>query len=344
MNLLEFLIPTYKRLDGAVVAARSIACQILEERLEKCVSIRIVDDKSPNFSMEAITNALSVYSVCIDIQVNKLNKGMSQNIFDMVRSSEASFCTVLTDDDWLFPGALSEIIKYLQEIDDKSNDGGLFTPRCSYLETGELVSVVCKPFNRDKLIPSGPVAAIRYCHNGFVLTGFIFRPRLMAIDDWRKNIDNSFFPIINFWGVLSASPILFVDKNWFRHTVLNVCHWEAWGAGKSEQGRRLYSDYMDAIGYVADRSWQASRSSISRLGVFCYEITNYSRQMQSYLLSPDVNILQVSRIIRKKTAFWIVVSVSPFILVYVVGRTAMVRLLKSFLKSVGIPWAQILLR
>jgi glycosyltransferase involved in cell wall biosynthesis len=344
MKLLEFLIPTYKRPDSVVDAAVSIAQQILQEHLEDAVAIRIVDDGSPGFSKNAISNALLEYSSCIVIEVNKYNKGMSRNIYDMVKSSRSKFCTVLTDDDLLFPGALSRIVSHLTKLADDLRIGGLFTPRYSYQESGELYCVVCNPFKRDTLLDPGPVASIKYCHNGFILTGFIFRPQFMASDDWILNIDNSFFPVINFAAILSFSSILYVNENWFRHIVLNVCHWEDWGASSTQQRHRLYLDYMDAIGFISNRSWQDANSLSSRLGVARYEIINYLRQIKDYLLSKDANIFRVSSLVRAKLSYWFATFLAPCLLVYSLGRIIMIRLLRVFASFVGIPWTRFLLR
>jgi hypothetical protein len=53
-HLIEFLIPGYKRFDGAVFACISLAKQIADNKLQDFVRIRLVDDASPGFSEEEI--------------------------------------------------------------------------------------------------------------------------------------------------------------------------------------------------------------------------------------------------------------------------------------------------
>jgi len=279
--LIEFLIPSYKRFEGTIVAANSIYRQIIESDLINEVRITIVDDASPDVTVDRLAGRLNMNSCDIEIRKNKNNKGMSRNIYDMVSGSCATFCTVLTDDDWLAAGCLSDMVKHLKSIEFDDDIGGIFTPRYSYLENGQLHCVVCKPFASDRLIKPGSLSAIRYCSNGFILTGFIFRPKLFASKNWQDNIDNGYFPVINYAFISSRFSIKFVNRKWFHHTVLNHCHWDAWGASSKEQYRRLYGDYMDAISYIAINLPEIPFFRISRIAFMGYEIKNYLHSMMA---------------------------------------------------------------
>jgi hypothetical protein len=332
-RLLEFLIPAYKRFDGAINAAQSVARQIRAHSLDKLVTIRIVDDASPGFSSIDMAKALSEWKDYVQIGANPSNKGMSLNIYDMVASSTAKFCMILTDDDWLFTGALPEIAACLDSIAGRPDIGGIFTPRYSYLEDGSLHCVVCRPYKHDKLIDPGPANSLRHCHNGFILTGFIFRPNLMAKEEWRENIQNSFFPVINFWGILRSYSVLFIDRNWFQHTVLNVCHWEAWGEGPKQQRRRLYSDYMNAISFMAQRS-VSEPGSIPRLAaIFAFETINYVRQIVSYLQTPSSNMFWISSHVVNRKAFWLAAYLARVQVLYLCLRRTLGHPLKALLKA-----------
>jgi len=260
---------------------------------------------------------------------------MSLNIFDMVASSTSEFCTILTDDDWLFSGALPEIIGYLDQFADGSDVGGIFTPRYSYLEDGSLNCVVCQPFKTDNLLSPGPVNSLKYCHNGFILTGFIFRPSLMARAEWRENIHNSFFPVINFGAILRTHPILFVNRNWFQHTVLNICHWEAWGDGPMEQRRRLYADYMDAIAFMAQRSSRGAGSFLALLAIFVFEIDNYLSQILVYLQTPGGDISFTRPGVANRQAFRLAAFLATVLVINLRFRRSFGRPLRALLKGAG---------
>ena len=135
------------RSDGALKAALSIASQIRYYSLEGKVSISITDDASPNFTESKFNHSLSSYTDVISFSSNPLNKGMSGNIYEMVSSSSGIFCTVLTDDDWLQPGVLLDILNHLEMLVEFPNIAGIFTPRYSYLEDGNFLyclSPFCK--------------------------------------------------------------------------------------------------------------------------------------------------------------------------------------------------------
>jgi hypothetical protein len=336
LPLLEFLIPAYKRFDGAINAAKSVARQIRSHSFDECVIIRIVDDGSPGFSSADMTGALSEWKGYVRIEANSSNKGMSLNIYDMVASSAAKFCTILTDDDWLFTGALSEIVAFLHSVADRPDIGGIFTPRYSYLEDGTLNCVVCRPYKHDRLLHPGPASSLRHCHNGFILTGFIFRPSLMAKEEWRVNIQNSFFPVINFWGILRNYSVLFVDRNWFQHTVLNVCHWEAWGDGPKQQRRRLYSDYMDAIAFMAHRSVAEARSIPEFAAISAFETIDFYRQIVSYLPTPGIDVFCVGPGVVRRRAFWLALFLAHVKVFYLYLRRLLGRPLKALLNAGGL--------
>ena len=312
--LLEVLIPAYKRFDGCVFAARSVAEQIREFALEEMVKIRIVDDASPGASVVALEQSLAKWGDVIKISRNQKNKGMSANIYQMIESSDAEFCTILTDDDWLHSMALPQIVSKLKDLVVDASVGGLYTPRYSYLENGDLHCVVCKTFSVDTLIPPGPLNSLRFCDEGFILTGFIFRPSVMAKAAWSEKIENSFFTVLNFSEILCSWSLLFVNRNWFHHTVLNECHWESWGKDESAQRNRLYRDFVEVISFLADRRIAKSSSVVHTFRLMLCEVSQYRRQILAYFHDLNrlpsrgwisLNYFLVDGSINYKPQFWV---------------------------------------
>ena len=315
--ILQFLIPTYLRSDGALKAALSIASQIRYYSLEGKVSISITDDASPNFAESKFNHSLSSYTDVISFSSNPRNKGMSGNIYEMVSSSSGIFCTVLTDDDWLQPGVLLDILNHLEMLVEFPNIAGIFTPRYSYLEDGNLHCIACRPFTKNKILSAGTLNSLRYCFNGFILTGFIFRTSLMAKYEWMANYENAYFPVINFSSILRTHSLQFVDKNWFHHTVLNLCHWESWGDSEIKQMRRLYTDYIDAIAFLAHRCSQPHVPLFTSLGIFLVELKEYSRQIYLYSRTENSYLSYSSHLVRKRHAFRLSLLLSPlYILIF----------------------------
>lgn len=309
--LLEVLIPAYKRPQEVLIAAVSVVGQVIEHSLQQEVSVRVVDDASPGFSCRQVMDSFGGLEETIEVSGNHTNLGMSRNIYHMVASSKAEFCTVLTDDDWIIDGALIEIVEQLRTIVSKREIGGLFTPRYSYLDTGELHCVECRPFSQARLVKGGSVPAIKYARNGFILTGFIFRPNYFAQREWADNVDNAFFPIINLGIVLFRYDLIFIDREWFHHTVLNTCHWEDWGAERFAQEKRLYKDYMEAFYSLARYLRNMETRKIRKIAITYYELANYLGQLSRSNLPLVSKIIGLSEVNRRSPAFMATVLIYP---------------------------------
>lgn len=292
---LEFLIPSYKRQKTLVRAILSITNQVKQFSLVDRVSITVVDDCTPNFKCSEIEKNIPVLSEITSIKSNSYNKGMSLNIRDMILESSADFACILTDDDYLQPNSLIDIISFIDRLDNYEKErnvkiGSFFTPRYSYLEDGSLQCVVCKPFQKDTLIPRGSISSIRYLHNGFILTGLFFRPKLINFDLYNKNIDNTYFPVIYFSDLLLNYDCFFVNRNWFFHTVFNECHWEAWGKTNYERRVRIYNDYMKAVTVCTRISIEHDKVNTNncthyfrKVILLIEELKNYRNQIKSVI-------------------------------------------------------------
>jgi len=304
LKTLEFLIPSYKRPHTVIEAVKSVALQVEKLQLSSRVKITIVDDCSPNINSSEMINNISAFSSFVTFKQNTVNKGMSLNIRDMVANSDADFCTILTDDDRLQPDSLKQIIETIDKIDKNDSNSlisSFFVPRYSYLEDKSLNCIVCQPFEEDTLIKASPLNSIKNLHNGFILTGLFFRPKLINFNLWDDNIENSFFPVIYFADLLLNYDCLFINKNWFIHTVLNECHWDSWG--KTEQARqaRLYKDYMKAVTVSSQRAISRLSGMLTIIPLWKEEFICYQRQIECNIqkLNPNdrkINPLTFSRI------------------------------------------------
>ena len=331
--LLEFLIPTYKRFDGALYASASILSEIIQYNLQSVVLVTVCDDASPEFDATQFASALNQLcnlcnrNIALNISVNSVNKGMSRNIYDMVRSSQARYCTIITDDDLLFKDALPSILATLLRLG--KGFSGVFTPRYSYLSSGELYCIECNIARQEKAIVGSPSSTLYHCRNGFILTGFIFNPQHIDYDLWMDHIENAYFPVIYFASLLWKSALLYIPKKWFQHTVLNPCHWESWGADQSEQYLRLYRDYLDSLmityDFVAAQKLlplESIKVRLILLFLLCREFA--STKYSPCLLWHGLSVKARSRLFAK-TAYMLyltgLVSCYPFIILLRTSKT-----------------------
>jgi hypothetical protein len=299
---LDIIIPCFKRPQGAVVAATSVLRQIKQYDVADQVNLIIWDDSTPGLDIGYFAQSLSDFDGLFRLGQNNANKGMSGNIYDLVSSSKSTFCTILTDDDWLEDDSLPEILDEIGAITASDNlahqlyIGAFFVPRYSYLEDGSLHCIECKPFACDSLIPPSPWNVMRYCRNAFILTGLFFRPALVNLSLWQTHKANSFFPLFYYSSIAISSHVKFLDRKWLHHTCLNLCHWEAWGETDLQRYSRLHSDYLRALVMIAHI--YPSTTLRSRLACTKYLWQALVEQLRSYVGPRQrqfVIVLSVSR-------------------------------------------------
>ncbi len=284
---IEFLIPTYCRLDGSIEAVHSILDQLDLLPPGVSLSIRLQDDASPGLSDDDFYRRTQHLPAVVSRMKNKANLGMSANIKSLLASSKADFCTVLTDDDKLHANVLGEIaseLLALRQADGRFAAAALFVPRYSYLEDGSLYCIVCDPCLDDQIITPSLTSAMIYADNGFVLTGLFLRPQKINYSLWDSKLENAFFPVIYLGDILLNEPVAYRNRNWFIHTVLNLCHWDRWGKTNQQRQARLCHDYLEALAVLREQSQHRYPSSSGKeYRQFSKAITTaYRRQVNGY--------------------------------------------------------------
>ena len=264
---LTFLIPTYKRPKLCARAVNSVLSQITAANAQ-FIHILVCDDASPDFSPSNLISLLNIpkktkYSN-LQIKVNSSNLGMSANILHLVDNIDTDYYTILTDDDFLLPFALEQIITVMSLIKD-SPIYSFYVPRHCFTDDGSAHSIECQSSQEAlKLHPSSPSSSIQFSRNAFILTGH-FYSRHTPTSLWRQHIDNSFFPVLHYAESLLNNPSLFLNKNWFSHTVDNECFWESWGSTSYQQNLRLYSDFLSARHLVFCHALKATQKTYQYL-------------------------------------------------------------------------------
>jgi hypothetical protein len=181
---------------------------------------------------------------------------MNQNIKHMLQES-ASFSEyqlIITDDDYLQPKILDEIVQFLSEQRQNCNPVPvIWTPRHSYTENGNLNCIVCSSFEISRQITPSALNTGCYMHNGFVLSGIILRADCIDYEFWQEYSSNAYFPVIFMGDFIFRMGAYYWNKNIVHHTVLNECHWESWGKNDFYIEARLFTDYVNAFSVMARR-------------------------------------------------------------------------------------------
>lgn len=253
-KLLTICIPTYKRPFTLRRCIDSVVSQIEEYALSESVDIYVTNDASPDDT----ANVLLAYASLSYFKgvTREQNLGMNVNIkymlFEVARKS--IFQLIITDDDYLQPIILGEIVEFLRvQQNDSKRTPAIWTPRYSYTEDGKLHCVVCNPFNDSHLVKPSAANAGKYMNNGFVLSGLILRADCIDYEFWEQYRENAYFPMIFLGDLLFRSGAYYWNSNIVHHTVLNECHWERWGKNDVVINLRLFADSINAYGIMAGR-------------------------------------------------------------------------------------------
>ena len=253
-KVLTICIPTYKRPITLKHCIDSIVSQVEKYGLASSIDICVVNDASPDNTSEVIAEYeyLDYFSA-----VNReYNLGMNINIKLMLSevSKKSEYQLIVTDDDYLQPDVLDEIVTFLSKRREKnSKEAAIWTPRYSYTETGGLHCVVCDTFNESRNIEPSIANSSKYMLNGFVLSGLIIRASHIDYKFWETYDTNAFFPMIFVGDLIMKDGAYFWRKNIVHHTVLNKCHWERWGNNDLLIELKLLSDSLNSYTILATK-------------------------------------------------------------------------------------------
>ena len=224
------------------------------------------------------------------------------------------FCTVLTDDDWLQPGVLLDILNHLEMLAEFPNIAGIFTPRYSYLEDGNLHCIACRPFTKNKILSAKSIKFIEILFQWIYPYWFYFSyiPSWPSTNGWPITKMYTFL-FINFSSILRTHSLQFVDKNWFHHTVLNLCHWESWEILKSSRCVAYILTTLMLLPFLPIVALSHMYPLFTSLGIFLVELKEYSRQIYLYSRTENSYLSYSSHLVRKRHAFRLSLLLSPLL-------------------------------
>jgi len=285
MCLLSVCIPTYKRSATLRRCIESVSNQIEKYNLADAVDIYVANDASPDDTADVLHSYESL-SFFTGITRDR-NLGMNMNIKTMFRDIKGAseYQLLITDDDYLQPSTLGDIVKFLRKLQGDNNSlSAIWTPRYSYTEDGELHCVVCNPFKVNCAVSPSAANAGRYMHNGFVLSGLILSAKDIDYEFWEQYRENGYFPVICFGEMLFRNGAYYWNKNIVHHTVLNKCHWEDWGKTDILINLRLFSDYLNGYSFIARRL----NNIFKVIPFYIYSFPSIYDVVKSFMLSDNL--------------------------------------------------------
>ncbi|MDH4199245.1 MAG: glycosyltransferase family 2 protein [Spirochaetia bacterium] len=286
-KLLTICIATYKRPKKLQYCIDSVVEQIEKYALSDCIDIYVANDASPDDTV-SVLNAYVSLNYFITVSREK-NLGMSMNYKNMLSdiSKKSDYQLIITDDDYLQPDILGEIVGFLQEQQKIANGAPIiWTPRYSYTEDDKLHCIVCNPFNESSFVKPSVVNAAKYMNNGFVLSGLILKSEYIDYEFWEQYRENAFFPMIFFGDLLLKGGAYYWNKNIVHHTVLNECHWDRWGKNDVIIYLRLFSDGVNAYSVMGE----SIRSSPGKIQFYLFSFRNIKQAIYSLIYSNELKV------------------------------------------------------
>ena len=282
MKLLTICIPTYKRPVTLRRCIDSVVSQIEKYDLVEDVGLCVVNDASPDDTVSVLDDYASLDF--FDGVTREQNLGMNVNIKIMLSEvmRNSHYQLIITDDDYLQPDILGEIVKFLHSQQDGGHRApAIWTPRYSYLEDGSLLCVECNPFYGNRVVKPSVVNAGRYMRNGFILSGLILQAEYIDYKFWEFYDENAYFPMVFFGDLVLKEGAYFWDKNIVHHTVLNDCNWERWGENDTIIKLRLFGDFVNAYVVMASRVSGYFKSAV----FYCASFFSIYRRINGFLNS-----------------------------------------------------------
>ena len=216
---LSLCIPTYNRALLLREALEAIAGQgdaALFERIEIIVS----DNASPDGTSDVVNTITQQYP-CLKLAYFRQpeNVGVNQNIYDVVQRASGEFVWILSDDDVLLPGALSQFFALRQAY--PAQDAFCLNMRTFQSDPHEEgVSKAVLPLEHDMFLPDRDAALLLFGTWITFISVVVFRKSALTRDDYDQKIDTwlgycyQFLDTLNHGAVVLCRPYLAVRDNY----------------------------------------------------------------------------------------------------------------------------------
>jgi glycosyltransferase involved in cell wall biosynthesis len=121
--MLTIAIPTFNRADRLKAALTSILNEINTLQIKDKVSIFVSNNNSSDNTIEILQQIKSIATrnnVQFRFQNNLENLGAAQNVLQCALNVNSKYMLLMTDDDNITPGALSEVLENIIQLQTES--------------------------------------------------------------------------------------------------------------------------------------------------------------------------------------------------------------------------------
>lgn len=230
--LISVIIATYKRandLDRAIQSVRDEPGDYFE--------IVVGDDGSPDHTPQIV--AKHTGDPRLRTYRNDVNLGMQANYLKIARFAQGRYLFILTDDDYLLPGALAKVNRI---IEDHPEVDYILSDLPSLDERTNQILDVHRTYSIDTVIPAGLAAVEKTASSAWVLSRQVLKREAIDWATWEKFHRNIFFPIIFAGRAMLHGPSYYLADRLVIHTFFNQVHWHKFGRNELDIEFNLAAD------------------------------------------------------------------------------------------------------
>lgn len=284
--LLSVVVGTYKRADDLDRCIASVLAQPGDD-----FELVVGDDGSPDHTPDVIRR----YSQDVRLRTyrNDVNLGMQENMFKVVQSAQGEYVFILTDDDYMLPGALAKIANIIRHRPDV---GYILSDLPTVDERSGRVVDLHRTFPQSRHNPPGLESVADIAGSAWVLSRQVLRRDWIDWATWEKFKQNIFFPIIVAGRLLMHKPSYYLADQLVMHTWFNQVHWEKFGRNELQIELKLAADRYKCMRAILHD--QAQTAEVTRL-IEHWEDGNF----RSYLYLSYRGFYDLTKALGQKAAY-----------------------------------------
>ncbi|PHV62799.1 glycosyltransferase [Cyanobacterium aponinum] len=224
--LLSVVVPTYNRAKYLDRCLKSV----LFEQVNSCEFELIVNDNaSPDNTQDIVQEYLE--DPRIKYYRNEENIGMVRNFYVSTKRANGKYVLWLSDDDWLLPNAISDIMKVISAYPEV---GYIFSPLPTVDDRNGKVFYTRKDFENDQYIEAGINNMFKYVDASWAFSRQVLKKDYIDWKTWERNVDNAYNLVIVVGRIMLNYPFYYIAKDIVMHTYYNKVHWEEFGSNEAD--------------------------------------------------------------------------------------------------------------
>ncbi len=292
--LISVSIATYNRaanLDRAICSALAEPGDFFE--------VVVGDDASPDHT-QAVIQAHRTDSRFRDYH-NERNLGLQANVRKAAQAAQGDYIFILTDDDYLLPGALTQTAQMITA----HPDAGYFLSHLPSVDerSGQILHWH-RTFAKSGWHPAGLQTMRAIAGSAWVLSRQILRRDQVEWEVWERFGQNIFFPLIVAGRLLLRAPCYYLAEPLVMHTFFNRVFWDAFGRDQLEIEFNLAADRYRCMRAIV---FDQSDSPAIRAAIEQWEFGNFA----TYLYQSHAGFYDLTNAIGRHAALQKLRAVYP---------------------------------